>query len=159
VGLTLVEPLACEEVKLPGVMLMLVAPVVDQLSVLLAPEVMLAGFAVNELIDGLEATAVTVTVAVVVTEPAAFVAVIVYVVVAVGLTLVEPLACDEVKLPGVMLMLVAPLVDQLRVLLEPEVMLAGLAVNELIVGLDAAAVTVTVEALVTEPAAFVAVIV
>jgi hypothetical protein len=77
VGLTLVEPVACEEVKLPGVMLMLVAPVVDQLSVLLLPEAMLVGFAVNEAIVGLEVAAVTVTVAVLVTDPAALVAVIV----------------------------------------------------------------------------------
>jgi len=52
VGLTLVDPLACEEVKLPGMMLMLVAPVVDQLSVLLAPELMLAGLAANAEITG-----------------------------------------------------------------------------------------------------------
>jgi hypothetical protein len=47
---------------------------------------------------------------------------------------VEPLADVEVKLPGVMLMLVAPLVPQLSVLLPPAVMLAGFPVNELIVG-------------------------
>ena len=57
-------------------------------------------------------------------------------VVAVGLTLVEPLADVEVNVPGVMAMLVAPLTDQLSVLLEPEVMLVGLAVKELIVGAD-----------------------
>jgi hypothetical protein len=56
-------------------------------------------------------------------------------VVAVGLTLVEPLADVEVNEPGVMEMLVAPVVVQLSVLLEPAAMLAGFAVNELIVGL------------------------
>ena len=63
---------------------------------------------------------VTVTVAVAVFEPAAFVAVSVYVVVVVGLTFVEPFAEVEVKLPGVIAMLVAPLVAQLSVLPEPE---------------------------------------
>ena len=80
-------------------------------------------------------------------------------VVAVGLTLVEPLAELDVKLPGVMATLVAPLTAQLNVLLEPEAMLVGFAVKELIVGLLGllAAVTVTVAAAVREPAAFVAV--
>jgi hypothetical protein len=55
-----------------------------------------------------------------------------------------------------MAMPVAPVVTQLSVLLEPEVILAGLALNELIVGL-LAAVTVTVAVEVTEPAALVAV--
>ena len=77
-------------------------------------------------------------------------------VVAVGLTLVEPLANVEVNVPGVMAILVAPVVTQLSVLLEPELMLVGLAVKELIVGLlGAFTVTVTVD--VTEPAALVAV--
>jgi hypothetical protein len=52
VGLTLVEPLADVEVNVPGVMAMLVAPVVAQLSVLLAPELMLVGFAVKDVIAG-----------------------------------------------------------------------------------------------------------
>jgi hypothetical protein len=55
-------------------MAMLVAPVVTQLSVLLAPALMLAGLAVNELIVGLLAW-VTVMIVVDVVEPAAFVAV------------------------------------------------------------------------------------
>ena len=50
----LVEPLADAEVNVPGVMARLVAPVVAQLSVLLAPEVMLAGSAVKEVIVGME---------------------------------------------------------------------------------------------------------
>ena len=73
-GLTLVEPLAEVEVNVPGVMAMMVAPVVTQLSVLLAPDAMLAGLAVKDVIVGLLG-AVTVTVAVAVTEPAALVAV------------------------------------------------------------------------------------
>jgi hypothetical protein len=55
-----------------------------------------------------------------------------------------------------MAILVAPLVDQFSVLLEPEVILAGLAVKELMVG-PLAVPTVTVCVEVTEPAAFVAV--
>ena len=70
-------------------------------------------------------------------EPEALVAVSVYVVVEEGLTLVEPLAADEVKLPGVIATLVAPVVDQESVLLDPAFMLAGLALNELMVGADA----------------------
>jgi flagellar biosynthesis protein FliR len=77
-------------------------------------------------------------------------------VVAVGLTFVEPVANVDVKVPGVMAMLVAPVVDQLSVLLEPEVTVVGLAVKELMVGL-LAAVTVTVSVDVVEPVALVAV--
>jgi hypothetical protein len=62
----------------------------------------------------------------------------------------------DVNVPGVMAILVAPLVDQFSVLLEPEFMLPGSAVNELIVGL-ASEFTVTVCVVVTEPAASVAV--
>jgi hypothetical protein len=74
VGLTLVVPVANVEVKVPGVMAILAAPVVVQLSVLLAPEVILVGLAVKELMVGLLGV-VTVTVAVDVTDPAALVAV------------------------------------------------------------------------------------
>jgi hypothetical protein len=77
-------------------------------------------------------------------------------VVAVGLTLVEPVAEVEVKLPGVIAILVAPVEAQLKVLLEPEEMLAGVALKELITGL-LAALTVTVTVEVADPAAFVAV--
>ncbi|HKN72696.1 MAG TPA: hypothetical protein VJX30_16805 [Terriglobales bacterium] len=77
-------------------------------------------------------------------------------VVAVGLTLVEPLADVDVNVPGVMPRPVAPVVAQLSVLLEPEVILVGLAVKELIIGL-LAVFTVTVSADVVEPAALVAV--
>jgi hypothetical protein len=74
-------------------------------------------------------------------------------VVVVGLTLVEPLADAVVKVPGVMATLVAPVVDQLSVLLEPELMLVGLAVNDVIAG---KADTVMVAVAVTEPAVLVA---
>lgn len=69
----------------------------------------------------------------------------------------EPLAELEVKVPGVMAMLVAPVVDQFSVLLEPELIVVGLALNELMVGLLAAGLTVTVTWNVEEPAVFVAV--
>lgn len=72
VGLTLVEPLADVEVKVPGVMAILVAPVVAQLSVVLEPEVMVVNEAVKLLMTGIAAT---VTVAVAVTDPTALVAV------------------------------------------------------------------------------------
>ncbi|MGA9683474.1 MAG: hypothetical protein WBQ74_16815 [Candidatus Sulfotelmatobacter sp.] len=77
-------------------------------------------------------------------------------VVAVGLTLVEPLADVDVNVPGVMARLAAPVVAQLSVLLEPEAILVGLAVKELIIGL-LAVFTVTVSMDVVEPAVLVAV--
>ncbi|MGB7281757.1 MAG: hypothetical protein WBE13_05795 [Candidatus Acidiferrum sp.] len=149
------EPVDELDVNEPGLILMLVAPLVTQLNVLLAPGAMLVGLAVNEVIVGSE-TGITVSVRVLVAEPALFVAVKVYVVVADGSTLVEPLADVEVNPPGLMPMLVAPLVTQLKVLLEPESMLAGLAVNEVIVGL-ANVVTVMVAVAVVDPALLVAV--
>jgi hypothetical protein len=54
VGLTLVEPLADVDVNVPGAIAILVAPVVSQLSVLLAPELMLVGAAEKEVISGAE---------------------------------------------------------------------------------------------------------
>jgi hypothetical protein len=78
------------------------------------------------------------------------------VVVAVGLTLVEPLADADVNPPGVMAILVAPVVAQLSVLLDPEVIVVGLAVKELIAGL-LAVFTVSVTIDLAEPAALVAV--
>ena len=77
-------------------------------------------------------------------------------VVAVGLTLVEPLADMDVNVPGAMAMLAAPLVAQLSVLLEPGLILVGLAAKELIVGM-LAVFTVTVSVDVTEPVVLVAV--
>jgi hypothetical protein len=61
-----------------------------------------------------------------------------------------------VNVPGVMAILVAAVVAQLSVLLEPEVILVGRAVKVLMVGL-LAAFTVTVRVDVVEPAALVAV--
>ena len=61
------------------------------------------------------------------------------------------------NVPGVIAILAAPVVAQLSVLLEPELMLAGLALNEVIVGLLDAAVTVTVAVDVVEPVALAAV--
>jgi hypothetical protein len=69
----------------------------------------------------------------------------VYVVVDVGLTLVEPVADADVSVPGVIAMLVAPVVTQLSVLAEPELIPAGFAVNDLIAGADPAVGPVAVE--------------
>ena len=77
-------------------------------------------------------------------------------VVAVALTLVEPLADVDVNVPGVMARMVAPLVAQLNMLLEPEVIVEGLAVKEPIVGLPVV-FTVTVNVDIAEPAGLVAV--
>jgi len=78
--------------------------------------------------------------------------------VAVGLTLVEPLADADVNVPGVIARLVAPVVVQLSVLVDPETILVGLAVKELIVGFGLlAALTVTVNVEVVELVALVAV--
>ncbi|MFZ1052806.1 MAG: hypothetical protein ACLPH5_20845 [Candidatus Sulfotelmatobacter sp.] len=60
------------------------------------------------------------------------------------------------NVPGVMARLAAPVVAQLSVLLEPEAILVGLAVKELIIGL-LAVFTVTVSMDVVEPAVLVAV--
>jgi hypothetical protein len=48
----LVDPLADVEVNVPGEMATLIAPVAAQLSMLLAPEFMLVGFAAKEVIVG-----------------------------------------------------------------------------------------------------------
>jgi hypothetical protein len=76
----------------------------------------------------------------------------------VGLTLVEPVADVDVKLPGAIAILVAPLVTQFNVLLEPEAMLVGLAANEATVGAPGVVtLTVTVAIEVADPEALVAV--
>jgi hypothetical protein len=80
--------------------------------------------------------AVTVTCAIAVVDPAALAAVRVYVVVAVGLTLVEPFADEDENVPGTIATLVAPVVAQLNVVLAPELMPVGLAAKEVIVGDD-----------------------
>jgi hypothetical protein len=61
-------------VNIPGVIATRVAPEVVQLSLLLLPELMLAGLAAKELITG-KGAACTATVTVVFTEPAELVAV------------------------------------------------------------------------------------
>ena len=70
---------------------------------------------------------VTVTFATDVAEPAALRAVNMYVVVTVGLTLVEPVAAVDLNVPGVMARLAAPVAAQLNVLLDPDEMLVGFA--------------------------------
>jgi hypothetical protein len=54
VGLSLVEPLVDVDVNVPGVMAILVAPVVAQFSMLLVPEFMLVGAAVKDVTFGAE---------------------------------------------------------------------------------------------------------
>jgi hypothetical protein len=80
------------------------------------------------------------------------------VVVAVGLTIVDPVADVDVNVPGVIAILAAPAVVQLSVLLEPEAMLVGLGENELMVGFPGVLpLMVTVAVDVAGPVAFVAV--
>lgn len=132
-GLTFTVPLAEVDARFPGAMLSVVAPDVAQLSVLIPPSVMLAGFAVNELITG-KLGWVTVTVIIDVAVPVVFVAVSVYVVVVAGLRATDPLADVDANVPGVTAMPVAPVVAQFSVVLVPAIMDAGLAENVLIVG-------------------------
>jgi hypothetical protein len=75
----------------------------------------------------------------------------------VGLTLVDPFAELEVNVPGVIVIVAAPLVAQLKLLLDPELTLVGFAENELIFGLLPTAFTVTVTVFVDEPVELVAV--
>jgi len=62
----------------------------------------------------------------------------------------------DVNDPGVMATVAAPAVAQLNLLLDPEVIVVGLAVKELMIGLTVE-ITVTVTVDVAEPAALVAV--
>jgi hypothetical protein len=116
---------------------------------------MLGGLAEKLLITGVVGVD-TVTAADAVTDPAALVAVNTYVVVASGLTSVDPLAALSVIPPGLIERLVAPEVVQLNVLALPSEIPVGLAVNELMVG-RFGLVTVTVTVAVTDPEVFVAV--
>jgi len=84
-------------------------------------------------------TVATVTVVLEVVEPAELVADKVYVVVDAGLTDTEPLASVDVRVPGLMETLTALLVTQLSVVLDPGLMLAGLALNDVMVGTKPAA--------------------
>jgi hypothetical protein len=52
--------------------------------------------------------------------------------------LMEPLADVAVNVPGVIAILVAPVVAQLSVLLEPEFMVVGFAAKEVMVGVEVA---------------------
>jgi hypothetical protein len=115
---------------------------------------MTAGFATNELIFNCEAVT-TVTVSAAVFEPFALVAVSVYLVVAAGLTLTDPVAELEENPPGLIEIFVVFFVVQLRVLLAPSRIFAGLALNELIIGFGGT-VTVTFTIFVTVPALFLA---
>lgn len=72
-----------------------------------------------------------------------------------GLTVVEPVAEVEVKVPGVTAIEVALDVVQLRVLLAPEPTLLGLAIKLPMLG-EPGGSTVTVAVAVTAPAAFMA---
>jgi len=87
-----------------------------------------------EIIGGVKSGTVTVTVVCAVVGPTLFVAVKVYVVVLVGLTVNVPDGDVEVKVPGVILMLWSPMVAHESVLLAPVTMLLGDAVKEEIVG-------------------------
>src|SRR5205085_12182 len=106
---------------MPGLMDTVVAPLVAQLSVEEPPGAMLSGLASNRMICGLPAPAApTVTVAVAATFPFGPVAVRVYVVVAVGDTVVEPVAAT-LPMPLLMLTAVAPWTIQVNVELWPAV--------------------------------------
>jgi len=84
-------------------------------------------------------TVATETVVLEVVEPEELVADSVYVVVDAGLTETEPLALVLVSAPGLMETVVAPLAAQLSVVLEPGLMLAGMALNDVMMGADPAA--------------------
>jgi hypothetical protein len=77
------------------------------------------------------------------------------VVVAVGLTFIDPVSELEENPPGLIEMLVVLVVAQLSVLLEPSRILGGLALNELIIGFSGA-VTITFSVFATVPALFLA---
>lgn len=98
-----------------GLMLRLVAPLTDQERMLLWPAVIEEGVAVKLPIIGTRGGAVTFTITIALTDPATFVAVSVYDVVVVGVTV--RLLPVTAPMFGLMLRLVAPLTDQERVLL------------------------------------------
>jgi hypothetical protein len=135
-GLTLPTPLSIEA---------LVALLLDQLSVEVFPCVIEAGLAENDPDGG--ATTVTVVCCVVV-PPAELVSVSVYVVVADGDTLTDPPETGVTDpTPLLIEALVAPLLDQVSVVLLPDVIVAGLAVSVP----AGAAITVTVTCCVVVP--------
>lgn len=63
--------------------------------------------------------------------------------VAVGFTVIDPLALSDANDPGVMTMVVAPVVTQLSVAASLVPTVPGLAVNDEIVGLDMAVMSAT----------------
>lgn len=128
-----------------------VAPDTDQLSEVLCPAVMPLGAALKPEMTG--GNGVTVTVAVLVTEPPPLVAVKVYVVVTAGLT--ETLEPVTVPTPLSIDIELAPETDQDSVDDCPAIIPAGLAVKLEMTGGNG--VTVTVVELFTEPPALLAV--
>ena len=135
-----------DRVPTPWSILRLVAPLTDHVRLLLCPVVMLAGVAVKLAIVGFCPLTVMDTVAV--DEPAALLAVNVYVVEVVGVTpTVVPVTAPMV---GLIVRLVAPVTDQASTLLAPAFRVLGVAVKLLIVGLAAFTVISKVE--VTLPA-------
>lgn len=129
----------------------LVIPLVDQLSVLLVPAMMIGGLAVNAVIFSLPVTTVTIVVAVF--EPFALLAVSLYVVVASGLTFKDPVAELDENPTGLIETAVALLADQMSVVLSPGAIFGALAVNEVIFGIGGA-VTATFTVAVTVPELF-----
>ena len=100
----------------------------------------------------------TVSVACAATAPAVFVAVNVYIVVAVGETVVVPEAADAVNPPGEIAIEVAPVTAQDRLAAWPAATELGAAVKEVMAGRDGpAAATVTGTVADTDPELFVAV--
>jgi hypothetical protein len=125
-----------------------VAPVVAHASVEDPPGMIALGVAVKEVIVG--AGKVTVTVTVPVTEAAKFVAVIVYVVVAAGCTVADPLTAT-VPTVGAMDTVVAPTVTHASVAEPPGATELGVAVKDEIVGGRSSGVTVIVVCAVAVP--------
>jgi len=113
-----------------------------QLSVDACPSVRAGGFADILTVGRL----LTVTVALLLTDPKALVAVITYVVVAVGITDVDPLVPTD-PIPGLIVNAVALVDVQERIDDEPSAIDAGLALSDTVGRLF----TVTVTLLVTEP--------
>lgn len=145
-----------DTVPTPGVILIVVAPVTVQVSVVSLPAVMDVGLAVKVVMTGMPA-AVTVTAAVAVELPALLPAVRVYVVVEEGDTDFVP-EVDTVPTPWLMETEVAPLTVHDSVELLPEVIEAGLAVKLVISG-GPDGLTVIMAVVADWPASFVAVIV
>ena len=127
VGLTVVEPEAANE-PTPGIDTE-VAFVDDQVSVEDDPDEIEVGLAERLTVGA----ATTVTVTDRVTVPPAPTAVSVYVVVEVGLTVVEPVVPNPLPTPEIVIVLALETFHD-RVTEAPEEIDVGLAVNELIVG-------------------------